>query len=384
MGQNLRFTIVPLLRGERKNLMKNTSDKRENAWKSGVERVIDLLSSLFLPFINIMVSVGILKGILIIMIATGIVAEGTATYDILNAMSDAFFYFIPLFLAYTAAKKFNVEPFTAILVACILLHPSMTAVMAMEGAVNFFGLPLRTVTYSASVIPILLAIYCMSFVQKLCYKGIPETFRYLFTPPICVIVIVPVTLLLFGPLGSFVGGWLAKGYEWIYNLSPMVAGILIGALQPFMVILGLHWGLFPIALNNVAVYGYDTIMALFGGAVFAQGGAALAVAIKSKNATFKSQALSASFTALLGITEPAMLGVNLRLKRPMICACVAGAIGSAVAGFFGCRAVSFALPALTTLSLFMGHAFVPFLASLAVSFGLAFLFTMAVTIPDLK
>lgn len=118
--------------------------------------------------------------------------------------------------------------------------------------------------------------------------------------------------------------------------------------------------------------------------LFAQGGAALAVAIKSKDATFKSQALSASFTALLGITEPAMFGVNLRLKRPMICACIAGAIGSAVAGFFGCRAVSFALPALTTLSLFMGHAFVPFLASLAVSFGLAFLFTMAVTIPDLQ
>lgn len=139
-----------------------------------------------------------------------------------------------------------------------------------------------------------------------------------------------------------------------------------------------------VRFTNVAVYGYDTIMALFGGAVFAQGGAALAVAIKSKDATFKSQALSASFTALLGITEPAMFGVNLRLKRPMICACIAGAIGSAVAGFFGCRAVSFALPALTTLSLFMGHAFVPFLASLAVSFGLAFLFTMAVTIPDLQ
>lgn len=100
--------------------------------------------------------------------------------------------------------------------------------------------------------------------------------------------------------------------------------MFIGALQPFMVILGLHWGLFPIALNNVAVYGYDTIMALFGGAIFAQGGAALAVAVKAKDATFKSQALSASLTALLGITEPAMFGVNLRLKKPMACACVAG------------------------------------------------------------
>ena len=364
--------------------MGDSSNKSENIWKKGVAHVIDLLSSLFLPFINLMVSVGILKGILVLMVANGIVTDGTATYDILNAMSDAFFYFIPLFLAYTAAKKFDVEPFSAILVACILLHPSMTTVMATEGTATFFGIPLKPVTYSASVIPILLAIYCMSFVQKFCYKVIPETFRYLFTPPVCVIVIVPVTLLVFGPLGSFVGGWLAKGYEWIYNLSPMVAGMFIGALQPFMVILGLHWGLFPIALNNVAVYGYDTIMALFGGAIFAQGGAALAVAVKAKDATFKSQALSAALTALLGITEPAMFGVNLRLKKPMACACVAGGIGSAVAGFFGCRAVSFALPALTTLSVFMSHAFIPFLISLVVAFGLAFVFTMMVAIPDLN
>ena len=175
--------------------MGDSSNKSENIWKKGVAHVIDLLSSLFLPFINLMVSVGILKGILVLMVANGIVTDGTTTYDILNAMSDAFFYFIPLFLAYTAAKKFDVEPFTAILVACILLHPSMTAVMATEGAATFFGIPLRTVTYSASVIPILLAIYCMSFVQKFCYKVIPETFRYLFTPPVCVIVIVPVTLL---------------------------------------------------------------------------------------------------------------------------------------------------------------------------------------------
>lgn len=141
--------------------MGDSSNKSENIWKKGVAHVIDLLSSLFLPFINLMVSVGILKGILVLMVANGIVTDGTATYDILNAMSDAFFYFIPLFLAYTAAKKFDVEPFSAILVACILLHPSMTTVMATEGTATFFGIPLKTVTYSASVIPILLAIYCM-------------------------------------------------------------------------------------------------------------------------------------------------------------------------------------------------------------------------------
>ena len=169
----------------------------------------------------------------------------------------------------------------------------------------------------------------------------------------------------------------------MYGLSPLVAGILIGAFQPFLVILGLHWALFTIAMNNVAVYGFDTIMALFGGAIFAQGGAALAVALKTKNKKFRSQAISASLTTLLGITEPAMYGVNLRLKKPMVCACVAGGLGSAVAGFFGCAGTAFALPALTTLPVFMSRAFIPFCISLAVAFGLAFIFTLLVPFNDL-
>ena len=299
-------------------------------------------------------------------------------------MSDAFFYFIPIFLAYTAAKRFEVEPFTSILIACIILHPDISSIMQLDSGIDFFGIPVTPVIYSASVIPILLTIYFMKFVQKACYKVIPETFKGLFTPPICVLIIVPLTLLIFGPLGKIVGGWLADGYEFLYGLSPLVAGAFIGAVQPFMVIFGLHWGLFPIALNNVAVYGYDTIMALFGGAIFAQGGAALGVAVKTKNKRFRSEAISASLTTLLGITEPAMFGVNLRLKKPMFCACIAGGIGSSIAGFFGARAISFALPALTTLPVFMTYSFIPFVLSLVVAFGLGFLFTLLVKFDDVE
>lgn len=362
--------------------MSRTNFRKENILKKGIEKIIDVLSSLFLPFVNLMVSAGILKGILTLLIVMGVVIEGTTTYEILNAMSDAFFYFISVFLAYTAAKKFEVEPFTAILMACILLHPSMMSVMSGETA-DLFGITVQQVTYSSAVLPILLAVYFMRYAQRFCYKIIPETFKELFTPPICILITAPLTLLFFGPIGGFVGNWMAKGYEEIYALSPLVAGAFIGALQPFMVIFGLHWALFPIALNNVAVYGYDTIMALFGGAIFAQGGAALAVAIKTKNKKFKSQAFSAAVTTLLGITEPAMFGVNLRLKRPMVCACIAGGIGSAIAGFAGCRTISFALPAVTTLPVFMSHAFGWFVISLLVSFGLAFVFTLFVKIPDI-
>lgn len=360
-----------------------SNDKQENILKRSANAVIDLLSSFFLPIINLLVSVGILKGALTLLQVSGVVATDTTTYAILNGMADALFYFIPIFLAFTASKRFGVDTVTGMLIGCIILYPSITEIMAGGEPVYLFGLELQKATYSSSVIPILLAIYTASWVQKACYNVIPETFRGMFTPPITIVIVIPLTLGVFGPLGTLVGGWLATGYEFVYGLSPLVAGILIGAFQPFLVILGLHWALFTIAMNNVAVYGFDTIMALFGGAIFAQGGAALAVALKTKNKKFRSQAISASLTTLLGITEPAMYGVNLRLKKPMVCACVAGGLGSAVAGFFGCAGTAFALPALTTLPVFMSRAFIPFCISLAVAFGLAFIFTLLVPFNDL-
>lgn len=360
-----------------------SNDKQENILKRSANAVIDLLSSFFLPIINLLVSVGILKGALTLLQVSGVVAADTTTYAILNGMADALFYFIPIFLAFTASKRFGVDTVTGMLIGCIILYPSITEIMAGSEPVYLFGLELQKATYSSSVIPILLAIYTASWVQKACYNVIPETFRGMFTPPITIVIVIPLTLGVFGPLGTLVGGWLATGYEFVYGLSPLVAGILIGAFQPFLVILGLHWALFTIAMNNVAVYGFDTIMALFGGAIFAQGGAALAVALKTKNKKFRSQAISASLTTLLGITEPAMYGVNLRLKKPMVCACVAGGLGSAVAGFFGCAGTAFALPALTTLPVFMSRAFIPFCISLVVAFGLAFIFTLMVPFSDL-
>ncbi|MDY6064938.1 MAG: PTS transporter subunit EIIC [Finegoldia sp.] len=350
--------------------------KEKSVFKKVLDDFVELLSSLFMPFINLMISTGIIKGILSLMLATNLIDQTSSTYEILNAIGDAFFYFIPVFLAITAAKRFGVETFTAALIGCILLHPSMTSLMSSEGSVTFFSIEVPKVIYSSSVIPIILAIYFTKYVQGFCYRIIPETFRGLFTPPICLLIVIPATLFIFGPIGKVAGGWLASGYEIIYNLSPLLAGVVVGSLQPFMVMFGLHWGLFTVAINNIALVGYDTILALFGPAIFAQGGAALAVALKTKDKKFKSQAISASLTTLLGITEPAMYGVNLKLKRPMVCACISGGVGGAVAGLFGCRATSFALPALTTLPVFMSNAFIQFLLSLVIAFVLAFVLVM--------
>lgn len=277
---------------------------------------IDLLSSLFLPIIALLVSTGILKGLFILLTVNEFVVPNTSTYAILNAMSDAFFYFIPVFLAYTAAKRFQVDPFTAMLLACVLVYPEVTQLMkapaaggmesaealvkGMTGQTNWvgpdlFGLPVGQVMYPSSVIPILLAVYCMKYVQHFGEKVFPEAVQGLFTPPLCIVVMTPFTLVILGPIGTWLGALLGNGYELIYSLSPLLAGLVVGTVQPFLGMLGLQWGFFPIAINNVAVYGFDTLMPLFGSAMFAQAGAALAVAVRTRNTLFKSEAFFCSY-----------------------------------------------------------------------------------------
>lgn len=183
-------------------------DALESVVRRGLNAVIDLLSSFFLPIINLLVSTGILKGIFKLLLVGNVITRDSSTYAILNGMADALFYFIPVFLAYTASKRFGVDTVTGMLIGCILLYPSITAVMASSEPAVFFGFELSKVTYVSSVIPILLAIYATSWIQKICYRVISETFRGLFTPPICIIVIIPVTLIVFGPLSKYCG-WLA-------------------------------------------------------------------------------------------------------------------------------------------------------------------------------
>lgn len=385
---------------------------------------IDLLSALFLPIIALLVSTGILKGIFILLTVNHLVPEGSSTYVILNAMSDAFFYFIPVFLAYTAAKRFNTDPFTAMLLACVLVYPDVTQLMKSPGAggmesvealvqslangvgslgavsdgqtaaagttastwqgPDLFGWLVGQVMYPSSVIPILLAVYCLQYVETLGKKIFPEAVRGLFTPPLCIIVMTPFTLVILGPIGTWLGALLGGGYELVYGLSPLIAGLIVGTVQPFIGMLGLQWGFFPIAINNVAVYGFDTLMPLFGTVMFAQAGAALAVAVRSKNKVFKTEAFSAGLIALLGVTEPAVFGVTLRLKRPMVCACVAGGLGGALAGFFKVSAPSFAIPAVTTLPVFMGPSFMWYLTALGIAFGLSFVLTLVVGFHDIE
>ena len=338
-------------------------------------RLVDGVSGIFLPIVTVLSAAGVLKGVLAILTAAGVLSDQGGTYLILYAMGDAVFYFLPMFLAYTAAKRMGANPFSALAVAGVLLYPSLAEAFGAGTGLAFLGLPIKAVTYQAGVIPILLAVGLLRYLEKGLHRVLPAVLSGLVIPLVCIPVTAFATLFLFGPAGALMGEGLAWGYGQVYAFSPVLAGLLLGAIQQPLVIFGIHWSFNLIAMNNVMIYGHDTILALTGPAVFGQAGAALAVFVKSRDKAFKSVSGSAVLSGLLGITEPAIFGVNLPRKVPMIAACIGGGVGGALAGLSGAQAMSFAFPAVVTLPVFFGQGFGLFVGSCLIGFGVAFALT---------
>ncbi|MDO5146033.1 MAG: PTS transporter subunit EIIC [Eubacteriales bacterium] len=338
--------------------------------------IIDAISGIFLPIVNLLSAAGIMKGVLAILTTTGVLLTESETYLVLNAMGDSLFYFLPVLLAFTAGKKFGANPFTSVVIAGILLYPSLNTVLEAGNTVRFFGLPLKGVTYHSSVIPIILAAGLLALVEKMLNRVLPDIIKGFMVPLLSILIVGTITLLSFGPVGAIIGDGLAAVYKTIYGLSPIIAGLLLGAIIQPMVIFGFHWSFILIGMNNITVSGHDTVLALMGPAVFAQAGAALAVMLKSKDKSFQSICASAALSAMFGITEPAMFGVNLPRKKPMAAVCIGGGIGGALAGLSGAQALSFAFPSLASLPVFFGPGFGLYLVSCLAGFAVAFAVTM--------
>lgn len=344
--------------------------------KTAVSNIIDGISGIFKPIVNLLSAAGILKGILTILTASNVVPQTSETYLVLNAMADSLFYFLPMILAFTAAKKFGANIFTAVVIGGVLLYPTLTSVFEAGNDILFAGIPMRAVIYHSSVIPILLAVGLLAFLERFLNKLLPDMVGGFMTPAVCIVLVGLVTLFVFGPIGAVVGDLLAKGYETVYRASPVIAGMILGAVIQPMVIFGFHWSFAIVAMNNIAVNGGDTILTFMGPAVFSQAGATLAVCLKSKDKKFQSICISAMLSACFGVTEPAMFGINLPLKKPMIAVCVGGAVGGALAGLSGAEAMAFAFPGLATLPIFLGKGFGFYIVSCVVGFLVGFLLSV--------
>lgn len=322
---------------------------QEKAAKSSVlSQLIDIISGIFTPFIGVMAATGLLKGLLALALTCGWLTPQQGTYKIWFAASDALFFFFPLFLGYTAGKKFGGNPFISMVIGGALTHPLM--IQAFEASQtgapveHFLGIPVTYINYSSSVIPIILASWVCCWLERKSNAVLPSAMKNFFTPAICLAVVVPLTFLVIGPLATWLSHMIANGYQVIYVFAPWLAGAVLGALWQVCVIFGLHWGLVPLMINNMTVLGHDSMLPIILPAVIAQVGAVLGILLATRDSRQRMLAGSAFSAGLFGITEPAIYGLTLPLRRPFIFGCIAGAIGGAITAFSNSYAYSFGVP----------------------------------------
>lgn len=326
--------------------------------KSGIlNTAIDTVSSIFSPILFALCGSGILKGILMLCTTMGWLTDTSGTYTILYATADSVFNFLPMILAFTAAKKFGANQFIAVTIAGALIYPSIATLIANKTDITFLGIPVVLMSYTSTVIPIILAIYVLSKFERFLNKILPESIKNFITPTLCLAVIAPLTFIVIGPIGTYIGKILGSGYSIVYNFSPILAGILIGGFWQTLTMFGVHWGLVPVAMNNIALYGRDTMLAMLGPSNLSQAGAALGVFLKTKDPKVKTIAGSAAITGLFGITEPALYGVTLKYKKPFVIAGISAAIAGAIVAVSGASAGGVVILGILTFPAFLGKGF---------------------------
>ena len=279
--------------------------------------------------------------------------QGSGTDEVFSFISWTPFAFLPIFIAITASKHFKVNTFVAVLCCAAIMNPdwgAMAGRIADGETIRLFGIALSPTTYTSTVIPPLLLVWLVPYQERYLKKLLKGSAENLLVPLISAVVMVPLTLLIVGPLSAAGANGIANGYNWLVSVAPAVAAAIIGGFWQVAVIFGIHWGITPVVLANFEQYGYDSFQAFQTAAVIAQVGAALGVFLKTKSKQLRGVAGSAAVTGIFGITEPTIYGVALRLKRPFILACIAGAAGAIVISLFGSRYYAYAgLPGMLTI-----------------------------------
>ena len=307
------------------------AEKEDN--RSRLSKILESIASIFQPIIPAITGAGLLKAIMALCSTLGILKPGTQTHIILNAMADAAFYFMPVLLAASCARKFKCNQGNAMALAGVLVYPSFISLLGGKEAVTFLGfLPVTKAVYVSSVIPIILGVWFMSYVEHWTQKVSPRAIKFFSVPLVSLLVGGTVTITLLGPIGSWVSGLINSLFTWMNATIPWLVPTVVGIFSPLLVMTGTHYGLIPIGTNNLATVKWDSVVIGMLPSNVAQGAAGLAVALRSKNPDTKQQASSAGLTAVLGITEPVLYGINLRFTFPLYAAMIGGGLGGLYMG----------------------------------------------------
>lgn len=332
------------------SLESEKSNASEENNKKIFDKAIDIISGIFQPILGVLTAVGMIKGFLALFSAFELISPDSGTYLILNAIGDAMFMYLPVILGYTAAKKFGLKPFVGLVIGIALCYPaiqqsSISSVLEplytlFEGTtfaspvyMEFLGLPIISMDYTSTVIPVILICYIASKFEKLFDKLVPEMLKFFFVPMFTLLCSLILGFIFIGPIATYASTAITNGIIAVRGFSPLIAGAIVGFFWQILVIFGVHWGFLPVYINNISTIGYDNVMMPFFATTFATTAVVIAIALKTKDKKLKALCIPSAISGIFGITEPAIYGILLPLKKPFILSCIASGIAGAYLGF---------------------------------------------------
>ncbi|OUQ56796.1 PTS beta-glucoside transporter subunit IIABC [Tyzzerella sp. An114] len=393
--------VMPLL-----NLGDTDSQEKDDKKGNLLDRFVDTISGIFQPILGIMAACGMVKGLNTLFVALGLYTADCGGYMVINAVGDAMFTFLPLFLGFTAAKKFGLKPMVGLAIGAIMCYPAIQASTISAGTeplytmfegtmfaspvyIEFFGIPVISMDYTSTVIPVIFVTYFASICERFFSKFIPDLVKFFFVPMLTLIVALPVGFLLIGPVATFGSTIISETVLSIRDFSPMIAGAVVGLTWQILVIFGLHWGFIPVYINNIVTLGYDNVIMPFFACTFATSAVVAAIFFKTKDKNLKEMCIPNFISGIFGVTEPAIYGILLPLKKPFIISCIAGGIGGGFYGLFNFRKFMmggigiFEFPAMIEPDGSMGNLIVA-VTGVIITMIIAFVMTMVIYKDDKK
>ena len=367
--------LMSLLSGGSPAAVSSSSAPRSENKQKGLlaSRIFEVVSGSFSPLIGAMAGAGMIKALLAVLVMLKWIDPASSSYLVLAAAANSVFYFLPVLLGISAATKMGANGYVGGAIGAALLEPNFTGLIGSHSA-TFFGIPVVAINYASTVFPVFIAVAILAVLEKFLKRVCPHNIQMFMVPMLCLLAVVPMTVLAFGPFGVYVGDMIAAGINWLSAHSGILTGAVIGGAMMFLVVLGLHWGIVPIIIANLGAGG-DPIAAMWAPATFAQMGVALAIFLRSKDTNVKALAGPATVTGLLaGVTEPIIYGLIMRFRRTIPIVVVAGAIGGALNGAFQAKLTAFAFHSLLSIPVFT--PVLQYAIGIGTGFGLALLLTL--------
>lgn len=305
--------------------------KKDSLW----HRFFKTISGCIMPMLGPMIAGGIIKGILVILVTAGILTKTDGTYLVLYAAGDAILYFMPVIVGFTCGKVFDCNPYVTAVIGAAFLYPDLVSAVSAEGGITFLKIPVAAASYTNTFLPIVLASFVASKLEKLAKKFIPSMLQLMLVPTFVLAVTVPLSWIVIGPVMNTVSSWLSKGVFGIFGMSPLLGGTLLGAFWQLVVLLGLHAAFIPILMNNLFSQGYDPVNAVLGLTVWALAGVTLGYALKNKDPEKRGIGFGSLASALCGVTEPAIYSIALPNFKLFVCAWIGGGISGGILGALG-------------------------------------------------